>query len=269
MNHLDTNTALVRLNEFIDKVDEFKSYGTDEHFEFYKWRNSVLNLIERQNGKESKEYKDFAAIDFSRAQEELLYQINIGVKFNAAISRAESLLHGIKKMWESNQKTPDEKNVRVFISHSASDDADIANAFRQWLISTYSLKQEEVFVSSSPDSIGGNNFAMAQIGLAVRSASAVIILLTKKSVKKTWVAFEAGVGFGTRRLLSPILCKGMTVSDIPKRNPFQHLQAKDAAKQCQFVATLNDLDKMLDVKPGIRPDDGECLRQKLIQQPKG
>lgn len=253
MTRLDTNTAIVRLNALMDRIDEFRDYGTAEHIDFYSWRKNVLELIKRQAGCDSKAYQEFSSIDFSRAHEEYTVRMNLGVKFRNAIDKAEALLTDVREEWERMRqeeirdvKRKDNNTApKIFISHAATEDHDIANALRQWIIKEYGLQKEDVFVSSSPDSIGSDDFWLTEIGKALRSCSALVLLLTKDSILKRWVLFEVGAAFGSGKLLPPLLCKGATIDDIPDKDPLLALQAKLADDKAELGAFLEKLDKKL------------------------
>jgi len=255
MIRLDTNTAIVRLNALMDRIDEFRDYGTAEHMDFYSWRKNVLELIKRQAGCDSKAYQEFSSIDFSRAHEEYTVRMNLGVKFRNAIDKAETLLSDVREEWERMRQEEirdvkrEDNNIaapKIFISHAATEDHDIANALRQWIIKEYGLQKEDVFVSSSPDSIGSDDFWLTEIGKALRSCSALVLLLTKESILKRWVLFEVGAAFGSGKLLPPLLCKGATIGDIPDKDPLLALQAKLAGDKAELVAFLEKLDKKLE-----------------------
>ena len=57
----------------------------------------------------------------------------------------------------------------VFISHAASEDRDIAITFKDWIIKEYGLSTDNVFASSSPDSIKGRDFFTSEISNALRT----------------------------------------------------------------------------------------------------
>ena len=254
MTRLDTNTAIVRLNALMDRIDEFRDYGTAGHMDFYPWRTKVLELLARQVGCDSKVYQEFSSIDFSRAQEEYTVRMNLGVKFRSAIDKAEALLTEIREEWERmrqeeirviKHENDSITTPKIFISHAATEDHDIANALRQWIIKEYGLQKEDVFVSSSPDSIGSDDFWLSEIGKALRSCSALVLLLTKDSILKRWVLFEVGAAFGSGKLLPPLLCKGATIDDIPDKDPLLALQAKLAEDKAELGAFIEKLDKKL------------------------
>lgn len=253
MKRLDNNSALVRLNSLIDKIEEFRNFGTDEHLDFPRWRNDVQTLLSRQLGENATEYKQFAKLDFSRASEEYMLMSNRGDKFRKALAAAEALLETVAGRWrhelqEENMAMPSENQEmapRIFISHAGNEDSDIANLLRQWLMKEYNLAKEEIFVSSSPDSIRSDDFWLTKIGKALRSCSKVLVLLTHSSVEKRWVLFEVGAAYGCDKLLPPLLCKGLKTADLPNLDPISSIQVKDTAVKEKFAAFISEIDNAL------------------------
>ena len=160
--------------------------------------------------------------------------------------------------YEMARKT---SHKRIFISHAAIEDSDIANAFKCWMIEVYQLHKSDVFVSSSPDSLTAEDFWTAVIGKNLRKHNIMVVLLTKASISKRWVVFEMGAGYQVETLIPPILCKGAKVSDIPSRDPLTYLQAKRATSKAEFTAVLDELDKAIGRKRDYSKD--ESLRRRL------
>lgn len=133
----------------------------------------------------------------------------------------------------------------IFISHAAESDREMANKFKAWIMREYGLQSENVFVSSSPDSISGDDFYTAKIGLALKRESVMIVLLSPAAIKKRWIVFETGVGFGRDSLLPPILCKGATVEDLSQNDPIGLIQAKRADILAELAYVIDLMDNKL------------------------
>lgn len=124
----------------------------------------------------------------------------------------------------------------------------MAYRFKEWVVKAYDLTNDHVFLSSSPDSIKGNEFFQTVITNSMRTAAIMIVLLSRSSMLKPWVLFEAGAGFARNILLSPILCKHASVSDMDSRSPLANIQAKDASDAKELSAFLCELDNALNRK---------------------
>lgn len=157
------------------------------------------------------------------------------------------------------------KKPLVFISH-ASEDKNMANAVRRWLIKAYRLDEECVFASSSPTCISGNSFFTSRIGEALRLENVMIVLLSPDAIQNRWIAFEVGSGFGRNSLVSPILCRGAKVSDLKDRNPLGFLQAKYADNKDELEAVLQEIDKKLSRSHTTRDVDE---MRKILCKPRG
>ena len=151
----------------------------------------------------------------------------------------------------------------IFISHAACEDKDIASAFKDWIIKEYGLCGENVFVSSSPDSIKGRDFFATEISSALRNEDVMIVLLSKEAMKKRWIVFETGVGFGRANFLPPILCKGADINDLPEQDPLRFIQMKHASNKQEFEEVLKMLDAVLNMHHSSR--SVEWLRKKLCR----
>ena len=133
----------------------------------------------------------------------------------------------------------------VFISHAADADKKLAIAIKDWIVQEYNLKNENVFASSSARSINGKDFNVSQIGKMLKRADVVLVILSKEAMQKPWLTFEAGAGFSREKLISPLLCRGAMVEDIPERSPLRLLQARSVNDKESFDAFIDDLDKEL------------------------
>ena len=153
----------------------------------------------------------------------------------------------------SQRKRTKGKRPVVFISHYADGDGDIAAKLKEWIETQYRVKNIAVFSSSSEheddisdNSIKSGTLSMSSIGKNLASHDVLISLLTPASVKRLWVVFEAGVGFGKGKAFIPILCRGGKLSSLPQ--PFSDLYVREASSKPKFNTILKEIDKALGCK---------------------
>jgi hypothetical protein len=106
-------------------------------------------------------------------------------------------------------------NIRIFLSHSASDEA-LATALVDCLLSCMILKDEEIRCTSVPGHklpVGSETAATLRDELG--DTSIVIGLLTPKAIASGWVLFELGASWGARKNLVPFLAGGLAFKDLP------------------------------------------------------
>lgn len=115
----------------------------------------------------------------------------------------------------------------VFISHIA-EERSIALALQELLQKSF-VGLIEVFVSSSPNSIGPGREWLRKIRGALEDCVVVIVLVSKESVRRPWINFEAGAGWIRDISVIPICHSGMTVEQLPM--PLKALQAINAREE--------------------------------------
>jgi hypothetical protein len=104
---------------------------------------------------------------------------------------------------------------RFFISHKETDSA-LASATVELLIESLEISPDEIFCSSVP----GHRLRFgatieSQIRDGLQDGDVLIALLTKDSIRSTWVLFELGAAWALGRLAIPILGVGLAYSDLP------------------------------------------------------
>jgi hypothetical protein len=130
----------------------------------------------------------------------------------------------------------------IFISH-IHEEAELANALKARL-SHMLLGGVNFFASSDRESIRGGDDWLIKIKDAISNACIVIVLVSPRSINRTWINFEAGAGWLHHRVV-PICHSGMQPSQLPK--PLQHLYSFDIEDPydlrdlCQLVAESADL----------------------------
>lgn len=139
----------------------------------------------------------------------------------------------------------------VFISHD-SRDCEVARAFSE-LLSSVSVGLLETFWSSDSKGACGLEFGSdwyRELGERLSEASAVVCILTRRSVNRPWLLFEAGWAKGLRTPVLFGLAMGVPIGEISS-GPFQMFQncLGDADSICKLVRQL------LGLIPKLRPDD--------------
>lgn len=105
--------------------------------------------------------------------------------------------------------------ARLFISHKETD-ARLARAAVGFLLESLDVLPADIFCSSLPGhALKFGATIESQIRTGIQSGDALIALLTKDSVRSTWVLFELGAAWGLARLAIPILGTGLRYQDLP------------------------------------------------------
>ena len=73
----------------------------------------------------------------------------------------------------------------------------------------------------------------ARIREALKSANVVLLMLSKKSVERPWVNFEAGGAWLNERIIIPICYGGLTRDTLPK--PYSELQSLDLKGDAEYL----------------------------------
>ena len=110
------------------------------------------------------------------------------------------------------------ERVTIFISH-VSEDETIALALKDFLEGIF--LNASVFVSGR-DLTGGQVW-IEELRNQLANATAILALVSQRSLGSEWVYFEAGAGF-CRRCTIPLLISGVTVEDVGP--PFSLLQLR-------------------------------------------
>jgi hypothetical protein len=130
----------------------------------------------------------------------------------------------------------------IFISHT-NDEAPVADALKVYLKRCFG-QDFRVFVASDYDSIPtGEDWYRAIVTSVVR-ASAVIILLSRHSVDRRWINFEAGIAIGAGRPLLPFAIRGLQPIEVGLPLSHRHIrQLSDAVSLEALVRDVAELTK--------------------------
>ena len=115
--------------------------------------------------------------------------------------------------------------AEVFISF-IHEQEDYAKAVKTFIRQTIGEAIEGVFLASDKGTVYAGELWFDRIVQELKAAKVVISLLSKKSVSRPWVNFEAGAAwFKEDTALIPVCFRGVTKGDLPK--PYSSLQALD------------------------------------------
>ncbi len=126
--------------------------------------------------------------------------------------------------------------IRVFISHSAKDEA-LASAVVDFLLANFVLADEEIRCTSVPGHklpVGSDSASTLRDNLG--ESAVVVGLITKSALSSGWVLFELGAAWGSKKHLMPLIAGDVDFKDLPGPLSGQHV-AKLSSKEdlSQFV----------------------------------
>jgi hypothetical protein len=132
----------------------------------------------------------------------------------------------------------------VFISH-IGEERPVALRLQQLLESALSPKPP-VFVSSDYDSIKTGEEWYRAILDGLRRSQVVIILLSRQSVDRRWINFEAGFGLGQESQVMPVVWRNLTKGDVGP--PLGLLHTRELADNDECAALLRHLAALLHLR---------------------
>lgn len=138
-------------------------------------------------------------------------------------------------------------SIKVFISHSASDEA-LATALVECIFSCIVLEDDDVRCTSVPGHklpIGGDAATILRDELD--ETSVVIGLLTKNAIASSWVLFELGSTWGAKKKIQPLLADDINYSDLP--GPLSGSHAAKLADKNDLVQFFDELSSTIEAKP--------------------
>ena len=126
------------------------------------------------------------------------------------------------------------QDVEVFISYRVRPDEELAGELRTLLESAIDPRPR-VFVSGLGGLRASADSYREQLRTAARSAKAYVGLITKASVDREWIYFEAGAAFGRSVLYAPVLVD-VAPSELPSSiGGYQGATATDQTRMRDFV----------------------------------
>jgi len=104
---------------------------------------------------------------------------------------------------------------RFFLSHKETD-SEIAKAAVELLLESLDISPDDIFCSSVPGhTLKFGTTIESQIREGLQEGDVFLALLTKDSIRSTWVLFELGAAWALNRLAIPIMGLGLAYSDLP------------------------------------------------------
>jgi hypothetical protein len=103
----------------------------------------------------------------------------------------------------------------VFISHSHAD-RPAADALVEYLLAALELEPSSVRCTSVPGhQLPFGRAISEQLKADINSSSAMLVLLTKDSLRSAWVLFELGASWALAKIIVPVLEPSLTPGALP------------------------------------------------------
>ena len=164
----------------------------------------------------------------------------------------------------------------VFISHIGEEKV-IALRLQRLLQGSLS-PDVPVFVSSDYKSIESGEKSYDAILDGLKRSQVVIVLISRDSVDRRWINFEAGFGMGQEGRVIPVTARGFSKGDIGW--PLGQLQARDlhdsddvrallehVANVCGVGSSAQMLEEFVSELPGLEAQiPSSCLRARVFRQ---
>lgn len=121
--------------------------------------------------------------------------------------------------------------ARVFISfiHEEQDAAEVVQEFIEVVL------RVKAFVSCDKWAIFAGDVWLDHIKDAIDRATIVVLMLSRESVARPWVNFEAGAAWNKGTAIIPVCFKNLTPGDLPK--PYSSIQAVDLMRDQYYLVT--------------------------------
>jgi hypothetical protein len=151
------------------------------------------------------------------------------------------------------------KPPQVFISH-ITEEAPVAEALKVYLKQRFG-EHLAVFVSSDYDSIRMGEEWYRAVVEGLLSAKAMIVLLSKDSVERPWINFEAGIGVGKQGQVIPLAIRNFPPGSVPL--PLSHYHVRQLSQPLALHSLVTTLAEVLEAEP--QPTSEEDLERFLAQ----
>jgi hypothetical protein len=125
----------------------------------------------------------------------------------------------------------------IFISHITAESA-VARLLQTRFRDTFG-EATLVFVSSDYGSMAGGEEWFPTIVNAIQRSMVVVVLLSKGSVGRRWINFEAGVGLGANRRVIPVVIDDLAKGEVGL--PLSQLQVRSLNDSEDMHGLFNDL----------------------------
>lgn len=137
--------------------------------------------------------------------------------------------------------------LKIFLSHSANDDA-LASALVDCLLSSMILEDSELRCTSVPGhklSVG-TDFAAALLE-DIGESSVVIGLITKSALSSSWVLFELGATWGSKKHMKPIVTGEVDIKALP--GPVSGRHVARLSSRADVAQLLSEVTKLVNATP--------------------
>ena len=138
---------------------------------------------------------------------------------------------------------------KIFLSHIV-EEATTAIALKHALESV--IDGVEIFTSSI-DIKPGQEW-LKVVDDALHDAAIVIVLCSRRSIRRPWINFESGAGWGRSIFVIPVCHGGLGVADLP--DPLRQFQGIpiDQSQGCRKLATTVSATLKLPLKDSFEPN---------------
>jgi hypothetical protein len=135
--------------------------------------------------------------------------------------------------------------ARLFVSF-VHEDEKLASAVQDLLQTELDLG-EEVFLSSDKSQIYAGDLWLHKIKEALSGAEIVILMLSRRSVARPWVNFEAGAAWLADKTVIPVCYGNLSKDALP--HPYSAIQALNLPSEAYYlIKSVNhqlNFDKLL------------------------
>jgi TIR domain-containing protein len=121
--------------------------------------------------------------------------------------------------------------ARLFVSF-VHEDEKVALAVQNLLQSELNLR-EEVFLSSDKSQVYAGDYWLQKIKEGLAAAELVILMLSKRSVARPWVNFEAGAAWLTDKTIIPVCYGDLSKGVLP--HPYSAIQALNLPSEAYYL----------------------------------
>ena len=156
--------------------------------------------------------------------------------------------------------------TRIFISHSHSD-SEIASLLVDFLLAALEIKPGDIRCSSVPGHYLPTGTSIAeQLREDLNQTVVLMGLITQDSLRSTWVLFELGSSWATRKLIIPVVGPGLSYKDLPgPLAQFLGVQIDDENPSYGMTDVINQLSDTLGVGQQMNPRREAKFNQFLNQ----